>query len=31
MNLRDIELTRYTLATVWLATGVLSLGIFPRC
>jgi hypothetical protein len=30
MNTRDLELTRYTLASVWLATGVLSLGIFPQ-
>lgn len=27
---RDLKLTRYTLASVWLATGVLSLGIFPQ-
>jgi hypothetical protein len=30
MNTRDLELTRYTLAAVWLATGALSLGIFPQ-
>jgi hypothetical protein len=30
MNTRDLELTRYTLAAVWLVTGVLSLGIFPQ-
>jgi len=26
----DLKLMRYTLATVWLVTGVLSLGIYPR-
>lgn len=26
----DLKLMRYTLATVWVVTGVLSLGIFPQ-
>ena len=26
----DLMLMRYTLATVWLVTGVLSMGIFPQ-
>lgn len=26
----DLKLTRYTLAAVWLAAGLLSLGIFPQ-
>lgn len=30
MRTRDLLLMRYTLATVWLVTGVLSLGIFPQ-
>ncbi len=29
MNASDLKLMRYTLATVWLVTGLLSLGIFP--
>lgn len=27
---QDLKLMRYTLATVWLVTGVLSLGIYPQ-
>jgi hypothetical protein len=30
MRSLDLMLMRYTLATVWLVTGVLSLGIFPQ-
>lgn len=30
MRALDLMLMRYTLATVWLVTGVLSLGIFPQ-
>jgi hypothetical protein len=30
MSAFDLLLTRYTLATVWLVTGALSLGIFPQ-
>lgn len=30
MRALDLKLIRYTLATVWLVTGVLSLGIFPQ-
>lgn len=30
MNTHDLKLTRYTLASVWLVTGVLSFGIFPQ-
>ncbi|MDD2686595.1 MAG: DoxX-like family protein [Gallionella sp.] len=30
MRARDLMLVRYSLATVWLVTGVLSLGIFPQ-
>ncbi|HXU93195.1 MAG TPA: DoxX-like family protein [Gallionella sp.] len=30
MRARDLKLARYTLAAVWLATGALSLGIFPQ-
>lgn len=30
MRARDLKLMRYTLAAVWLATGALSLGIFPQ-
>jgi len=30
MRALDLRLIRYTLATVWLVTGVLSLGIFPQ-
>lgn len=30
MRSLDLILMRYTLATVWLVTGVLSLGIFPQ-
>lgn len=30
MNASDLKLIRYTLAAVWLVTGVLSLGVFPR-
>lgn len=30
MHTQDLILMRYTLATVWLVTGVLSLGIFPQ-
>jgi hypothetical protein len=30
MRALDLILMRYTLATVWLVTGVLSLGIFPQ-
>jgi hypothetical protein len=30
MRATDLKLARYTLAAVWLATGVLSLGIFPQ-
>ncbi len=30
MRAHDLMLVRYTLATVWLVTGVLSLGIFPQ-
>lgn len=30
MNTHDLKLTRYTLASVWLVTGMLSLGIFPQ-
>jgi len=29
MNASDLKLIRYTLAAVWLVTGLLSLGIFP--
>lgn len=29
MRSRDLQLIRYTLAAVWLVTGVVSLGIFP--
>jgi hypothetical protein len=30
MRALDLMLMRYTLATVWLVTGVLSLGVFPQ-
>lgn len=30
MDALDLKLMRYTLATVWLVTGALSLGIFPQ-
>jgi hypothetical protein len=30
MQPQDIKLMRYTLAIIWLATGALSLGIYPR-
>lgn len=30
MQPQDLKLMRYTLATVWLVTGVLSLGIYPQ-
>jgi len=30
MRAHDLKLIRYTLATVWMVTGVLSLGIFPQ-
>lgn len=30
MRTRDLKLMRYTLATVWLVTGALSLGIYPQ-
>lgn len=30
MQPQDLKLMRYTLAVVWLATGVLSLGIYPQ-
>ena len=30
MRALDLKLMRYTLAIVWLVTGVLSLGIFPQ-
>ncbi len=30
MRANDLKLTRYTLAAIWLVTGVLSLGIFPQ-
>lgn len=30
MRAADLKLMRYTLALVWLVTGVLSLGIYPQ-
>jgi hypothetical protein len=30
MKARDLRLIRYTLAAIWLVTGLLSLGIYPR-
>lgn len=30
MRAQDLKLMRYTLAAVWLVTGLLSLGIFPQ-
>lgn len=30
MQPQDLKLMRYTLAAVWLVTGALSLGIYPR-
>jgi hypothetical protein len=30
MRAQDLMLMRYTLAAVWLVTGVLSLGIYPQ-
>lgn len=30
MNALDVQLARFVLATVWLVTGALSLGIYPR-
>lgn len=30
MKARDLRLIRYALAVVWLATGLLSLGIYPQ-
>lgn len=30
MHANDLQLFRYTLATVWLVTGVLALGIYPQ-
>lgn len=30
MRPQDLKLTRFVLATIWLATGVLSMGIFPQ-
>jgi hypothetical protein len=30
MNALDVQLARFTLATLWLVTGALSLGIYPQ-